>query len=624
MEPRWTIDILLALVAPLFLGGFIFSLAPQVFTSCEYCSKITSRTRKVSVSQARAHSLHIEDENSSVIGLVKMSAPSASLLTKQFENHCIMIRQDVASDSCSTKVEHIIKAGHWYGGPQYYTARWPINKQPIKYQAFVTNDLLAQPNNYGSILERYWLSTTGLAIYVINDDEDLHYGVSKEGIILGSKQSLEYIICRALSSVKDTHVYMASTFLKKAAQLPDQLIMKYPVWSTWVRYKTQINQSIIISFAKEIHSHGFKASQIEIDDTYTSNYGDMVFDLNRFPNPHQMLKELKEMNYRVTSWVHPFVNINSKAFEEGTERGFLVKDRDRDAVGLMKWWQGVGAVVDFFNSEAQEWYMTRLRNLQSYGIDSFKFDGGEYIYMPADMQHNPNLLTKRYVQMAAKFGGMTETRAAYRNQDSGIYLRMMDKHSCWGFDNGLKSMIPSALHLSIIGYHFILPDMIGGNAMVNDEELFDKVSILPEKELYIRWFQLVTFLQSMQISISPWQYDEETTEIALALTKLRETYLAPIILSLAKEVVKSGEPIIRPMWWHSETDPNAYEIEDQFMLGPSLLIAPVIERGVSSRWIYFPDGLWFDLNDSSMTFQGPQWFEYPVDLKTVPYFKLIE
>ena len=65
------------------------------------------------------------------------------------------------------------------------------------------------------------------------------------------------------------------------------------------------------------------------------------------------------------------------------------------------------------------------------------------------------------MEVVNKFGVMDETRAAYRNQDRSIYLRMMDKHSHWGFDNGLQTMIPSALHLSMIGYHFILLYMIG-------------------------------------------------------------------------------------------------------------------------------------------------------------------
>lgn len=77
------------------------------------------------------------------------------------------------------------------------------------------------------------------------------------------------------------------------------------------------------------------------------------------------------------------------------------------------------------------------------------------------MVDNPNLVTKRYVEVVSRFGGVIETRAAYRNQGSPTFLRMMDKHSYWGFDNGLKTMIPSALHLSIIGYNFVIPDMIG-------------------------------------------------------------------------------------------------------------------------------------------------------------------
>ena len=69
----------------------------------------------------------------------------------------------------------------------------------------------------------------------------------------------------------------------------------------------------------------------------------------------------------------------------------MVKDRDRDAVGLMKWWQGVGAMVDFFNPDAVQWYQRKLDRLSSVGIDSFKFDGGEYHYMPAG-QRNSSIL----------------------------------------------------------------------------------------------------------------------------------------------------------------------------------------------------------------------------------------
>ena len=78
---------------------------------------------------------------------------------------------------------------------------------------------------------------------------------------------------------------------------------------------------------------------------------------------------------------------------------------------------------------------------------------------------------------------------------------MMDKDSYWGYDNGLQTVIPTALLFSTIGYPFILPDMIGGNVYYDEE--------LPSEELFIRWMQLNAFMPAMQFSISPWQYDDE-------------------------------------------------------------------------------------------------------------------
>ena len=90
---------------------------------------------------------------------------------------------------------------------------------------------------------------------------------------------------------------------------------------------------------------------------------------------------------------------------------------------------------------------------------------------------------------------------------------MMDKDSHWGHDNGLRTMIPTALLFSTLGYPFILPDMIGGN-VYNGEEL-------PSAELFIRWMQMNAFLPSMQFSISPWQYEEDSN-----VTQISKKYMA--------------------------------------------------------------------------------------------------
>lgn len=95
---------------------------------------------------------------------------------------------------------------------------------------------------------------------------------------------------------------------------------------------------------------------------------------------------------------------------------------------------------------------------------------------------------------------MIETRTAHLNQKLPIFIRMLDKDSRWGYNNGLKSMIPTLLQFGIVGYPFVLPDMIGGNAYSDG---------MPSKELYVRWMQVNIFMPAVQFSIVPWKYDAE-------------------------------------------------------------------------------------------------------------------
>lgn len=172
----------------------------------------------------------------------------------------------------------------------------------------------------------------------------------------------------------------------------------------------------------------------------------------------------------------------------------------------MDWWQsGNAGLIDVTNPEAEKWWTDRLRKIQEdTGIAAFKFDGGEAKDLPSsyvldgDGQLWPNRYTTKFVETCATFGGLIETRVAHRNQKLPIFIRMFDKTTSWGYeDNGLKSLIPSILQFGIMGYPFVLPDMIGGNAWGG----------MPSKELYVRWAQVNIFMPSMQFSIVPWKYD---------------------------------------------------------------------------------------------------------------------
>ena len=298
--------------------------------------------------------------------------------------------------------------------------------------------------------------------------------------------------------------------------------------------------------------------------------------------------------FRVTTWVTPFINLDSKNFEVGKSRGHFISDENGEPE-IIRWWNGRGAIIDFTSRTAGDWYKTLLDFVKAvYGVDSFKFDAGETTYLPKsglefakDPIQNPGVYTTAYSQVAFEIGGsIAEMRSSWKTQDLNFYMRLMDKASGWNIPRGFDTVIPTALTFSTIGYPFVLPDMIGGNAYIVGRE------DMPQRELYIRWLELSAFLPCMQFSISPWQYDKEVVEIAQKFVNIHRTMVYEALVRSASRYV-NGEMslLISPLWMHSEIDEtDAFTISDEFIVGDRYLVAPIITEGARSRDIYLPGG----------------------------------
>ena len=527
---------------------------------------------------------------------------------------------------------------HWYGGAELFKQRWAIDKQEEVMQQYLSWDNGFNDKGYSSVLERYWLSSNGVAIYVY-DDSPLHFGITSSQLCFksdyanswynnpnNSAPSLRYSICMA-SDVKAVHSYMANRFIAKPDGIPDEGMFRYPIWSTWARYKTGVTQEIVLQYAKEIKQNGFNGCQIEIDDIYTTTYGDHKFDLKKFPDAQNMIQELHKQGFKVTSWIHPFVNVEAEAFQEGVKKDYYVKD-SKGVPSLVRWWQGIGGLLDVTNPHAVKWYFDRLSHLTSLGMDSFKFDAGESNFLPTGFQTykplpNANHYGRLYAEAAYQHAGKgIEVRVGYRSQHLPIFVRMMDKESHWDYERAFRTVIPNALQFGIIGYPFLLPDMIGGNGYDHNlDSVFITQGKIPPKELFIRWLELNVFLPSMQYSFAPWQYDNETVQTAKRLTTLHETYVTDLVLKLAQNALKTGEPIIRPLWWIDPLNTKTFDIEDEFLVGNDLLVAPVVEKDSRDRDIYLPAGEWKD-KLRGQTYKGKQTLEnYKVDLHEIAYFE---
>lgn len=164
----------------------------------------------------------------------------------------------------------------------------------------------------------------------------------------------------------------------------------------------------------------------------------------------------------------------------------------------------------------------------------------------------PIAITSAYIRAVSHFGPMVEVRVGHKTQDLGIFTRMWDLDSNWSWENGFPNLIPKLLQLNMVGYGFVLPDMIGGNGYENE---------LPDKELFIRWVQANVFMPSLQFSFVPWDYDNETIEICRKYTELHTNY-ADAIIKQFKMLVNYGNPVNPPIWWLDPNDRTAHQIND--------------------------------------------------------------
>lgn len=122
------------------------------------------------------------------------------------------------------------------------------------------------------------------------------------------------------------------------------------------------------------------------------------------------------------------------------------------------------------------------------------------VYYDDDLTYYPDNIVNAYLTTIKAFGDGIEYRASRRSQSYGCLLRMIDRESRWNYDLGLPTLITSLIHLNMIGYPFVLPDMIGGNGYNNTP---------PSKEMYIRWMQAGVFMPVVQFSYTPWDFDAQ-------------------------------------------------------------------------------------------------------------------
>lgn len=422
-----------------------------------------------------------------------------------------------------------------------------------------------------------------------------------------------------------------------AGKTPKEIIKGYchltgfsklpPLWSfgLWMSRNSYTSWDIVDRIAKEVRENDIPCDVLCLDTAwFRQDWNcDLKFSPERFPDPGEHMARLKQQGFHISLWQYNFIppRDDNTNYLEAVENGYLAKDNSGKTYQLPESCKGSwtdDVIIDFSDPHARKWYADKIKGLMDLGAGVIKTDFGEGIpeeavYHGIEGRYFHNLYSLVY--NATVFGASNGIVWA-RSGTAGS--QRFPLH--WGGDSqcsfeALAGTLRAALSIGMSGIPFFSHDIGGfiGN---------------PDDELYVRWAQLGLFSSHSRCHgvgndahREPWFFSKEACDIFRFYDKLRYS-LMPYIYGQAQSCVETGLPMMRALYLEYPEDRNVRYIDDEYLFGDSLLIAPVLKPMKKSRVrkIYLPKGVWFDYFSKEKFVSDGKWIEKRIELSTLPIF----
>ena len=417
-------------------------------------------------------------------------------------------------------------------------------------------------------------------------------------------------------------------------------------WQCKLRYKTQDE---LLSVAREYKRRGLPLSVIVIDYFHWTRQGDWKFDPAEWPDPAAMVAELDELGVKLMVSIWPTVNPASENYAEMADLGLLVTNEHGLGVQLASWDRGstVRVPMSFYDAtspRARDYIWSKVRdNYLKFGIKTWWLDACEPELVPEQPDNlryhiGPGLeVGNAYPMLHAR--GFYEGMQADGEQEVVLLCRSAWAGSqrygalVWSGDidstfEDLRRQIPAGLNIGLSGIPWWTTD-IGGfkNGDINSPSF---------RELIVRWFQFGVFCPVFRLhgirqpgtmvgseqtgaANEVWSFGETEYEIIRRLLFLRER-LRPYVMEQMKVAHETGLPPMRPLFLNFPADPACWEVQDQFLLGDDILVAPVVTEGAREREVYLPAAAGWRDAWTGAPVAGGQWVTAAAPLELIPVY----
>lgn len=402
----------------------------------------------------------------------------------------------------------------------------------------------------------------------------------------------------------------------------------FGLWMSKCVYKTQDEVYSVVKAAKE---NNVRIDVINLDAWQSrEDNGAWVWDTERFPNPQEMIDFLKENGIQLCLWIFPYIGERSKYFSYAAEKGYLVKSKDGSPIKFYSTATSTYKVgcFDFTNPEFIEWYTPRVKKVLSMGVGAVKTDFSEVV--PKETEYfdgsngiqGHNKLTFAYAKTIYSIMKQVKEEIGERPMLWGRsgYAGSHTIPAAWAGDssthlNNHGCILQGGLSISFSGVPFWGFDM--GGFYNTDHEGYE---CLPSDVEYIRSVQF-GFLSPLsrchgKTPREPWNFSEEVQEIFQKYNTLRHK-MTPYLYSMAYKAHYESIPMLRPLIMEYPDDRNLRNIGHQYLLGESILVAPIFDQDDFS--LYLPKGEWTDLYTGEV-YSGEKWIQPKISIKDIPLY----